>query len=102
LADKRRLAREIDMALHGEEGAAKQAFLCDLVEPARRLRKRAARFQQEHNEAYERAAENARGIYMKCLHESSDQNRTSLQRRVSSAQALSNIEQAIRQLASGP
>lgn len=40
LADKRRLAREIDIALHGEEGAAKQASLCDLVEPARRLRAR--------------------------------------------------------------
>jgi hypothetical protein len=39
LADKRRLAREIDIALHGEGGAAKQASLCDLVEPARRLRR---------------------------------------------------------------
>lgn len=38
LADKRRLAREIDIALHGEEGASKQASLCDLVEPAIRLR----------------------------------------------------------------
>ena len=38
LADKRRLAREIDIALHGEEGTAKQASLCDLVHPARQLR----------------------------------------------------------------
>ena len=42
LADKRRLAREIDVAMHGEEGAAKQASLCDLVEPARMMRERIA------------------------------------------------------------
>jgi len=38
LADKRRLTRELDVAMHGEEGAAKQANLCDLIEPARKLR----------------------------------------------------------------
>lgn len=38
LGDKRRLAREIDVAMHGEEGAAQQASLCDLVTPAKRLR----------------------------------------------------------------
>lgn len=38
LADKRRLTRELDVALHGEHGAAKQASLCDLVGPAKRLR----------------------------------------------------------------
>lgn len=38
LADKRRLTRALDVAMHGEEGAAKQASLCDLIEPARRLR----------------------------------------------------------------
>jgi len=38
LADKRRLTREIDVAMHGEEGAAKQASLCDLIEPAKRMR----------------------------------------------------------------
>jgi len=37
-AEKRRLAREIDVALHGEDGAAKQASLCDLVVPALWLR----------------------------------------------------------------
>ena len=30
-ADKQRLVREIDVILNGEEGAAKQASLCDLV-----------------------------------------------------------------------
>lgn len=50
LADKRRLAREIDVAMHGEEGAAKQASLCDLVNPARMLRERA-----ESAEAREKA-----------------------------------------------
>lgn len=43
LADKRRLAREIDVAMHGEEGAAQQPSLCDLVTPARDLRKTVAR-----------------------------------------------------------
>lgn len=41
LADKRRLTRDLDLAMHGEDGAAKQASLCDLIEPARRLRDRA-------------------------------------------------------------
>jgi hypothetical protein len=31
LADHRRLVRELDVLMHGEEGAAKQASLCDLV-----------------------------------------------------------------------
>lgn len=31
LADKRRLTRELDVLLNGEDGAAKQASLCDLV-----------------------------------------------------------------------
>lgn len=47
LADKRRLAREIDVAMHGEEGAAKQASLCDLVEPARMMRERVAALEAE-------------------------------------------------------
>jgi hypothetical protein len=38
LDDKRRLTRELDVAMHGEEGAAKQASLCDLIRPAGRLR----------------------------------------------------------------
>ncbi|WP_181153670.1 Lar family restriction alleviation protein [Brucella pituitosa] len=38
LADKRRLTRLLDVAMHGEEGAAKQASLCDLIEPAKRMR----------------------------------------------------------------
>jgi hypothetical protein len=38
LTDKQRLTRELDIALHGEEGAAKQAGLCDLIQPARQLR----------------------------------------------------------------
>ena len=31
LADKRRLTRELDVALNGERGAAQQASLCDIV-----------------------------------------------------------------------
>ena len=38
LEDKRCLAREIDVALHGEKDAAIQASLCDLVSPARELK----------------------------------------------------------------
>ena len=40
--DTKRLAREIDVALHGEDGAAKQASLCDLVHPAAEMRARLA------------------------------------------------------------
>lgn len=35
LEDKRRLVRELDVALNGEAGAAKQASLCDLVAQVR-------------------------------------------------------------------
>jgi hypothetical protein len=38
LVDKRRLTRDLDVALHGEDGAAQQASLCDLIEPAKELR----------------------------------------------------------------
>ena len=38
LKDTRRLTRELDVAMHGEDGAAQQASLCDLIEPAKRLR----------------------------------------------------------------
>lgn len=40
LADKRRLTRELDVAMHGEEGAAKQASLCDLIDSAMHMRNR--------------------------------------------------------------
>ncbi len=36
-----RLTRELDVAMHGEEGAAPQASLCDLVGPAKRLKQEA-------------------------------------------------------------
>ncbi|WP_071556473.1 hypothetical protein [Pseudomonas aeruginosa] len=38
LADHRRLVRELDVLLNGEEGVAKQASLCDLVAQVRTLR----------------------------------------------------------------
>jgi hypothetical protein len=44
LADHRRLVRELDIAMHGEEGAAQQASLCDLIKPARELREAADNF----------------------------------------------------------
>lgn len=36
LADHRRLVRELDVLLNGEDGAAKQASLCDIVLQVRR------------------------------------------------------------------
>ena len=38
LAGHRKLVRDLDVAMHGEEGAAKQASLCDLIGPARKMR----------------------------------------------------------------
>ena len=38
MEDKRRLTRKLDVALFGEEGAAKQASLCDLIGPAKDMR----------------------------------------------------------------
>jgi len=35
--DKKRLAREIDIIISGESGAAKQASLCDLVAPIQKI-----------------------------------------------------------------
>ena len=46
LEDGRRLTREMDIALHGD-GAAQQASLCDLVEPARQLRAELAKWKTE-------------------------------------------------------
>jgi len=37
LTDKCRLTRELDVAMNGEDGVAKQASLCDLIEPAKAL-----------------------------------------------------------------
>lgn len=37
-ADTRRLTRELDVAMHGEAGAAEQASLCDLIPAAKHLR----------------------------------------------------------------
>ena len=37
-ADTRRLTRELDVAMHGEAGAAEQASLCDLIPAAKALR----------------------------------------------------------------
>ena len=36
--DSHRLTRELDVAMHGEVNAAKQASLCDLIAPAEQLR----------------------------------------------------------------
>lgn len=46
-AERCRLAREIDVAMHGEKDAAKQASLCDLVPSARWLRERAEQLESE-------------------------------------------------------
>lgn len=51
LEDKLRLVRELDVAMHGEEGAAKQASLCDLIGPAKEMRGRIAELEAELSEA---------------------------------------------------
>lgn len=43
-AEVSRLTRELDVAMHGEENAAKQASLCDLIALARPLRADVARY----------------------------------------------------------
>jgi hypothetical protein len=47
LASKRENIRLIDVAMHGEDGAAKQASGCDLIEPARMLRARTEKAEAE-------------------------------------------------------
>lgn len=47
LADHRQLVRELDVLLNGEEGAAKQASLCDVVAQVRRQGVRIAQEQPE-------------------------------------------------------
>lgn len=46
LADKRRLTRELDVALSGPEGAAQQASLCDLIPIAKKMREELARLEK--------------------------------------------------------
>jgi len=43
LQSHRKNVRALDVAMHGEEGAAKQASLCDLIGPARDIRAQAAK-----------------------------------------------------------
>lgn len=50
-ADHRRNVRLIDVAMHGDEGAARQASTCDLIDPAHRLRVRAEKAEHDRDEA---------------------------------------------------
>ena len=50
LADKRRLAREMDVAMHGEAGAAKQPALCDVLSSVRNMVAENARLRGERNQ----------------------------------------------------
>lgn len=43
--------RAIDVALHGEAGAARQASACDLIDPARLMRERAEAAEERMREA---------------------------------------------------
>lgn len=61
LADKRRLAREIDVAMHGEENAAPQASLCDLVASARDMRAKVTALEAERDRMREALKEIAEG-----------------------------------------
>jgi hypothetical protein len=65
LDDKHRLARELDIAMHGEQGVAAQASLCDLIEPARRLREKleaALMDARERSDTVERLRADKRGL----------------------------------------
>jgi hypothetical protein len=61
--DTKRLARLIDVAMHGEDGAAKQASLCDLVGPASDLRAKLAASEAARNRAALDAAPQAAEHY---------------------------------------
>jgi hypothetical protein len=59
------LTRELDVAMHGERGAARQASLCDLIEPAKRLRAKleaALMGARERNDTVERLRADKRGL----------------------------------------
>jgi hypothetical protein len=65
LDDKHRLTRELDIAMHGERGAAAQASLCDLIEPAKRLRAKleaALTDARERSDTIERLRADNRGL----------------------------------------
>lgn len=58
LTDHRRFAREIDVIMNGEEGAAKQASLCDLVAQIRDWADALAKYEEAYVEnCYECLAE---------------------------------------------
>lgn len=50
LEDKRRLTRELDVAISGPDGAAKQASLCDLIAPAKALREQVQGLLDDYHE----------------------------------------------------
>ena len=58
LEDGRRLTREMDIALHGDD-AAQQASLCDLVEPARMMTVELAKLRAENARLRARIAKEA-------------------------------------------
>lgn len=46
LSDQRRLARELDVALFGQDGSAKQASMCDIVSAAKKMRAELSAFKE--------------------------------------------------------
>ncbi len=62
LKDKKRLAREIDVALHGEKNAAPQASLCDLIPLAAQMREqnKSLRAALEHSNEWVKASLNCK------------------------------------------
>lgn len=70
LRDKRRLTRELDIALSGADGAAEQASLCDLIGPAKELREERDRLKIELNHAYEDGFKKAKEMAIKLADES--------------------------------
>ena len=50
--DHHRLVRELDVSLHGEDGAAKQASLCDLVSQIQALQRVRDEFERERDQLH--------------------------------------------------
>ena len=59
LDDTRRLTRELDVAMSGEENAAKQASLCDLIPQAKRTRLEVESLKAQLAECRDKALEEA-------------------------------------------
>lgn len=73
LADHRRLVRQIDVILNGEEGAAKQASLCDLVGQISSLQSKIKQLEQEKDNYGKAAFEAGRSMKSEVIDKGNDE-----------------------------